>query len=57
MNVKLTTTRGEEVLINWDSVDFALNTDNYFGENYTEVRFGKQRVDVKESLEEVEIML
>jgi len=57
MNVKLTTSSGKEVLVNWESVNYVRETTNHFGESYTEIYFGKNNLDVKESVEEVEAKL
>ena len=54
MNVKLTTTHGKEVLVNWDNVSYVKGTASHFGDVYTEVHFGKSSLDIKESVEEVE---
>jgi len=55
MNVKLTTTMGEKkVLLNWDNVQFIKSTANHFGDKYTEVHCGMARIDVKETVEEIE---
>jgi hypothetical protein len=56
--IKLTSVNRErEVILNWDNVDYAKNTANNFGEEYTEVYFGRNEVGVKESLEEIETLL
>ncbi|MAF25649.1 hypothetical protein CL634_08785 [bacterium] len=57
MNVKLTTAIGKEILINWNNVDFVRETSNHFGENYTEVDFGDHTIEVKEPLQDIEILL
>ena len=56
MNVKLTRNghNGEEVLVNWNNVQFAKATQSAYGDAYVEVHFGDQYVDVKETLEEIE---
>ena len=58
MNVKLTRNGrdGEEVLVNWDNVEFAKATQSPYGDAYVEVHFGDQYVDVKETLEEIETL-
>ena len=45
------------VLVNWDNVDFALITTSHFGDEYTEIHCGKQTIEVKETLEEIEQIL
>ena len=59
MNVKLTMNghSGRKVLVNWDNVDFVLDTTSPYGDNYTEVHCGKQTIDVKESLGLIETAL
>ena len=46
--------KGRQVLINWDNVDFINATVNHFGEDYTEVHCGKQTIEVEETLEQIE---
>ena len=56
-NIRLTTINGKrEVLVNWDNVDFAKNTLNHFGDEYTEIHCADQTNDEKESLNEIEQM-
>ena len=59
MNVKLTRNgrNGAEVLVNWDNVDFVIDTATAYGDKYAEVHCGKQVIDVKESLGEIETAL
>jgi hypothetical protein len=44
-------------MVNWDNVDFAKETKSVYGDAYVEVRFGDKYVDVKETLEEIEVEL
>ena len=44
---------GREVMVNWDNVDFAKESKSVYGDDYVEIHFGKQSVDVKETLEEI----
>ena len=46
-----------EVLINWDNVDFVLATNTAYGDPYTEVHCNKQTLDVRETVEEIEVRL
>ena len=57
MNVKLTTTHGKEVLVNWDNVSYVKGTASHFGDVYTEVYFSNDTLDIKESVEEVGVTL
>ena len=59
MNVKLTMNGRSQgqVLVNWDNVDFVLDTTTAYGDKYAEVHCGKQTIDVKESLAEIETAL
>ena len=57
MNVKLTTTHGKEVLVNWDNVDYIRETTSHYSEVYTEVHFGKNNLDIRESVEQVGVIL
>jgi hypothetical protein len=53
--LKLTTIGNKrKVLVNWDNVDYAKNTTNHFGDEYTEIHCGRQVLDVVESLEEID---
>tara|TARA_B100000586_G_C19803279_1_gene299097 strand:- start:221 stop:415 length:195 start_codon:yes stop_codon:yes gene_type:complete len=56
MNVKLTRNgrNGAEVLVNWDNVDFVIDTATAYGDKYAEVHCGKQTIDVTETLEQIE---
>ena len=44
---------GREVMVNWDNVEFAKVTKNPYGDEYVEVHFGDQYIDVKENLQEI----
>ena len=44
-------------MVNWSNVDFAKETQSAYGDAYVEVHFGDQYVDVKETLEEIEVKL
>ena len=53
-NITLTANHtGREIMVNWDNVDFARETQSVYGDTYVEIHFGKQSVDVKETLEEI----
>ena len=52
-NITLTTIAGREVMINWDYVEFAKERTSPYGDAYVEVHFGKQYVDIKETLQEI----
>jgi hypothetical protein len=41
-------------MINWDNVEFAKESTSPYGDAYIEVHFGKQYVDVKETLQEID---
>jgi|TARA_Y100000310_G_scaffold244298_1_gene248993 hypothetical protein len=57
-NIKLTANSTErELMVNWSNVDFAKETQSAYGDAYVEVHFGDQYVDVKETLEEIEVKL
>ena len=58
-NITLTANNGgeKEVMVNWDNVNFAKETQSAYGDAYVEVHFGDQYIDVKESLEEIEVKL
>ena len=57
-NIKLTANSTErELIVNWGNVDFAKETRSAYGDAYVEVHFGDQYVDVKETLEEIEVKL
>jgi hypothetical protein len=57
MNIKLTSTTGTDVLINWGNVDFVKKATSYFGDELTEIHCGKQVIVVKESVASIESML
>ena len=49
---------GNKVLVNWDRVLFVAETENNFGEKYTEVAFEQQgAIPVKESTADIETLL
>ena len=51
-------TSGNKVLVNWDRVLFVAETENNFGEKYTEVAFEQQgAIPVKESAADIETLL
>jgi hypothetical protein len=53
-NITLTANHtGREIMVNWDNVDFAKESKSVYGDDYVELHFGKQSVDVKETLEEI----
>jgi phosphosulfolactate synthase (CoM biosynthesis protein A) len=53
-NITLTATGTErELMVNWDNVHFAKECKSPYGDDYVEVSFGKQCVDVKETLQEI----
>jgi len=53
-NITLTNTgTGRELIVNWDNVDFAKSTVSQFGDDYVEIHFGDNYVDVKETLQEI----
>ena len=56
-NIKLTSTTGADVLINWGNVHYVKKSSNYFGEETTEIHCGKQIIQVKESVASIESML
>ena len=58
-NITLTANNGseKEVMVNWDNVNFAKETQSAYGNAYVEVHFGKQYIDVKETLEEIGVEL
>ena len=53
-NIKLTTTAGRKVLVNWDNVNFAKHTKSHFGDSFVEIHCGDESIDVSETLEEIE---
>ena len=57
-NIRLTANSTErKLIVNWDNVDFAKESKSVYGDDYVEIHFGKQSIDVKETLEEVEAKL
>ena len=57
-NITLTVNHtGREMMVNWDNVDFAKESKSVYGDDYVEVHFGAQYVDIKENLEEIEVKL
>lgn len=53
-NITLTTTSGDrEVMVNWDNVQFAKVTKSAYGDEYIEIHFGNNTLDVKETLQEI----
>ena len=53
-NITLTTHGGKkQVIVNWNNVEFAKATVNPYGDEYVEVHFGKQYIDVEETLQEI----
>ena len=57
-NIRLTANSTErKLIVNWDNVDFAKESKSVYGDDYVEVHFGDQYVDVKENLEEIEVKL
>ena len=53
-NITLTTTgTGREVLVNWNNAEFAKETRSPYGDDYVEVHFGDQYIDVSETLQEI----
>lgn len=53
-NIRLTTNgTGREIMVNWSNVDFAKETKTAYGDEYVEIHFGKQYVDVKETLAQI----
>ena len=54
-NVTLTTHgSGKEVVVNWDNVYYAKEMSSPYGGEYVEVSFGDDKLDVKESLQDIE---
>ena len=48
----------KEVIINWDNVLYAAETENNFNEKYTEIAFKLDRgLPVKESVSEISLLL
>ena len=52
-NITLTTTADREVMVNWNNVQLAKETKNPYGDNYVEIHFGDNTLDVKETLQEI----
>ena len=53
-NIRLTANSTErKLIVNWDNVDFAKESKSVYGDDYVEIHFGKQSIDVKETLEEL----
>jgi hypothetical protein len=49
---------GKDVLINWDNILFVAETENNFGEQYTEVAFEQQgAIPVKQTITEISSLL
>ena len=49
---------GKDILINWDNILFVAETENNFGEKYTEVAFEQQgAIPVKQTTKEIESLL
>ena len=49
---------GRDVLINWDNILFVAETENNFGEKYTEVAFETQgAIPVKQTPQEIQSLL
>ena len=44
---------GREVMVNWDSVHFAKETKSPYGDDYVEIFFSNEHIDVKETLQEI----
>ena len=52
-NITLTTTADREVMVNWDNVQLAKVTKSPYGDEYVEIHFGDNSLDVKETLQEI----
>lgn len=53
-NITLTANGSErEVMVNWDNVQFARVSKSPYGDEYIEIHFGKNTLDVKETLQEI----
>jgi hypothetical protein len=52
-NITLTTTGEREVMVNWDNVQLAKATKSPYGDEYVEIYFGDNSLDVKETLQEI----
>ena len=44
---------GREVMVNWDNVQLAKVTKRPYGDEYVEIHFGDNSLDVKETLQEI----
>jgi len=54
-NIKLTVNgTGRAVVVNWDNVNIAKETKSVYGDDYVEIHFGDQYIDVKETLQDIE---
>ena len=54
-NITLTSNGGErKVMVNWDNVQFAKVSKSPYGDEYVEIHFGNNTLDVKETLQEIE---
>ena len=54
-NITLTANGSErEVMVNWDNVQFARVSKSPYGDEYIEIHFGNNTLDVKESLQDIE---
>ena len=53
-NITLTANGSErEVMVNWDNVQFARVSKSPYGDEYIEIHFGNNTLDVKETLQEI----
>ena len=53
-NITLTVNgTGKEIIVNWNNVEFAKATSSAYGNDYVEIHFGDQWIDVKETLQEI----
>ena len=55
-NITLTTSGGNEVLINWDNVNFVVRQKSvYHGQDFAEINMGRNlTVAVQETIEQIE---
>ena len=54
-NITLTSNGGaRKVMVNWDNVQFAKVSKSPYGDEYVEIHFGNNTLDVKETLQEIE---
>ena len=54
-NITLTTNgSGKRVVVNWDNVNYAKEMSSPYGDEYVEISFGNDSMDVKESLQDIE---